>query len=25
MVTPFFNSPWPANAHPLMDLRARVV
>jgi hypothetical protein len=24
-VTPFFNSPWPANAHPLMDLRARVV
>jgi enoyl-CoA hydratase len=25
MVTPFFNSPWPANDHPLMDLRARVV
>ena len=25
MVTPFFNSPWPAHDHPLMDLRARVV
>ena len=22
MVTPFFNSPWPADAHPLLDLQA---
>jgi enoyl-CoA hydratase len=22
MVTPFFNSPWPAAAHPLLDLQA---
>ena len=25
MVLPFFNSPWPAHAHPLMDLQAPVV
>ena len=25
MVTPFFNSPWPADAHPLRDLQAPVV
>lgn len=25
MVMPFFNSPWPAHAHPLMDLQAPVV
>ncbi len=24
MVTPFFNSPWPAAAHPLVDLQAPV-
>ena len=25
MVTPFFNSPWPADAHPLRDLQAPLV
>ena len=25
MVLPFFTSPWPAHAHPLMDLQAPVV